>query len=256
MRNANDLIKRRGRPSAENRKVVGKLFSVFRANTPQLYVDLNRDQCQTMGVNPNDVFSTLQIYLGSFYVNDFNRFGRTWQVVVQAGGEFRDDPEKIKLLKVRNAQRRNGAARRRPGRQGHRRADQHRPLQHVPRRRHPRRHRARHLDRPGHRGDGSPVQRDLAAGHGVRVDRDQLHADRRRQEHLEQPDLPAGGGVRVPGAGGPVRKLGAAAGRHPGRADVHPRLAHRRGRSRMATSTSSRRSASWCWSAWRARTPS
>ncbi len=90
--------------AAENRKVVGKLFSVFRANTPQLYVDLNRDQCQTMGVNPNDVFSTLQIYLGSFYVNDFNRFGRTWQVNVQARGDYRDDPEKVKLLKVRNAQ--------------------------------------------------------------------------------------------------------------------------------------------------------
>ncbi len=88
---------------AENRKVVGNLFSIFRANTPQLYVDINRDQCQTMGVNPNDVFSTLQIYLGSLYVNDFNRFGRTWQVIVQAQGNFRDDPERIKLLKVRNA---------------------------------------------------------------------------------------------------------------------------------------------------------
>jgi multidrug efflux pump len=88
---------------AENRKVVGNLFSIFRANTPQLYVDINREQCQTMGVNPNDVFSTLQIYLGSLYVNDFNRFGRTWQVIVQAQGGFRDDPDRIKLLKVRNA---------------------------------------------------------------------------------------------------------------------------------------------------------
>jgi multidrug efflux pump len=46
---------------------------------------------------------TLQVYLGSRYVNDFNKFGRTWQVIVQAGGEFRDDPEKVKLLRVRNA---------------------------------------------------------------------------------------------------------------------------------------------------------
>jgi multidrug efflux pump subunit AcrB len=89
---------------AENRKVVGHLFSVFRANVPQLFVDLNRDQCQTMGVNPRDVFSTLQIYLGSFYVNDFNEFGRTWQVITQASGQFRNDPSKIKLLKVRNSQ--------------------------------------------------------------------------------------------------------------------------------------------------------
>jgi multidrug efflux pump len=88
---------------AENRKVVKSLFSVFRANTPQLYIDINRDQCQTMGVNPGDVFSTLQIYLGSLYVNDFNRFGRTWQVVAQAGGEYRGDVSKIKLLKVRNS---------------------------------------------------------------------------------------------------------------------------------------------------------
>lgn len=90
--------------SAVNRKVVGNLFSIFRANTPQLFVDINRDQCQTMGVNPRDVFSTLQIYLGSFYVNDFNRFGRTWQVIVQARGAFRDDPSRINQLKVRNAQ--------------------------------------------------------------------------------------------------------------------------------------------------------
>jgi multidrug efflux pump len=88
-------------PDAPQQKVQ-TLFTVFRANTPQLHVDLNRDQCETMGVNPRDVFATLQIYLGSLYVNDFNRFGRTWQVVVQARGEFRNDPDKIKLLQVRN----------------------------------------------------------------------------------------------------------------------------------------------------------
>jgi len=55
-----------------------------------------------MGVNPRDVFDTLQVYLGSFYVNDFNRFGRTWQVIVQARGEYRNDPNKVKLLQVRN----------------------------------------------------------------------------------------------------------------------------------------------------------
>jgi multidrug efflux pump len=81
---------------------VENLFSVFRANVPQLYVDLDREQCQTMDVNPNDVFNTLQVYLGSYYVNDFNRFGRTWQVVVQATGPYRDDLDKVKLLQVRN----------------------------------------------------------------------------------------------------------------------------------------------------------
>jgi multidrug efflux pump len=89
-------------PDAPQTKIAS-LFSVFRANTPQLYVDLDRQQCEALGVNPNDVFFTLQTYLGSFYVNDFNRFGRTWQVVVQARGEFRNDPERIKLLRVRNS---------------------------------------------------------------------------------------------------------------------------------------------------------
>jgi multidrug efflux pump len=82
---------------------VENLFSIFRANVPQLFMEIERDKCQTMGVDPLDVFSTLQIYLGSYYVNDFNRFGRTWQVVVQAQGEFRDNPEKVKLLQVRNS---------------------------------------------------------------------------------------------------------------------------------------------------------
>src|SRR5581483_818458 len=52
----------------------------------------------------NDVFATLQVYLGGFYVNDFNRFGRTWQVNVQADAPFRINEETIKLLKVRNAE--------------------------------------------------------------------------------------------------------------------------------------------------------
>jgi multidrug efflux pump len=90
--------------ASKNSDKVQNLFCVFRANVPQLYMDINRDQCQTMGVNPNDVFSTLQIYLGSLYVDDFNRFGRSWEVVAQAQGEFRDDPGRIKLLKVRNVQ--------------------------------------------------------------------------------------------------------------------------------------------------------
>jgi multidrug efflux pump len=89
----------RGRESDK----VERLFSIFRANVPQLYVDLDREQCQNMGVNPKDVFSTLQIYLGSLYINDFNKFGRSWQVVAQATEGYRDDPTKIKLLKVRNA---------------------------------------------------------------------------------------------------------------------------------------------------------
>jgi len=91
------------KPNQRTPLLVG-LFSVFRANAPQLYVDLNRAQCMTMDVPLADAFNTLQIYLGSRYVNDFNRFGRTWQVVVQADAKFRNQVEDVKLLRVRNRQ--------------------------------------------------------------------------------------------------------------------------------------------------------
>ena len=79
------------------------LFNGFRARTPQLYVDIDREKAKSMGVSLTDVFDTLQACVGSYYVNDFNRFGRTWQVNVQADAPFRMDAETIKQLKVRNA---------------------------------------------------------------------------------------------------------------------------------------------------------
>ena len=79
------------------------LFSSFRANQPQLYLDVNRTQAKAMGVSLDDVFNTLQVYLGSAYANDFTRFGRNWQVNVQADAAFRISPEDIGKLKVRNA---------------------------------------------------------------------------------------------------------------------------------------------------------
>jgi multidrug efflux pump len=79
------------------------LFNGFRARTPQLYVDIDRTKVRTMGVTLTDVFDALQAYLGSYYVNDFNRFGRTWQVNVQADAPFRVDAETVRQLKVRNA---------------------------------------------------------------------------------------------------------------------------------------------------------
>jgi multidrug efflux pump len=79
------------------------LFDGFRARTPQLYVEIDRAKAKTMGVPLTDVFDALQAYLGSYYVNDFNRFGRTWQVNVQADACFRVDAETLKQMKVRNA---------------------------------------------------------------------------------------------------------------------------------------------------------
>jgi multidrug efflux pump len=80
------------------------LFNGFRARTPQLYADIDRTKVKTMGVPLGDVFDALQAHLGSYYVNDFNRFGRTWQVNVQADAAFRVDAGTIKQIKVRNAE--------------------------------------------------------------------------------------------------------------------------------------------------------
>ncbi len=83
--------------------VPGGNTSVFRANVPQVFLDVNRTALMLKGVQIQDVFQTLRIYLGSLYVNDFNLFGRTWQVIVQAEAKFRDQIDDIRRLKVRNA---------------------------------------------------------------------------------------------------------------------------------------------------------
>jgi HAE1 family hydrophobic/amphiphilic exporter-1 len=79
------------------------LNSTFRASVPQLFLDVDRTQAKRMNVPLGNVFGTLQTYLGSSYVNDFNRFGRTYQVRVQADAPFRVKPDDIKRLYVRNA---------------------------------------------------------------------------------------------------------------------------------------------------------
>ncbi len=79
------------------------IFSAYQINVPQLYADLDREKAEQLGVPVTDVFETLQIYLGSLYVNDFNAFGRTYSVRVQADAKFRAQPEDIGKLKVRSA---------------------------------------------------------------------------------------------------------------------------------------------------------
>ena len=78
------------------------LFNSSRANTPWLYLDINRTKCMALGVPVSEVFNTLQIYLGSYYVNNFNEFGRTWQVNIQADQVFREHGRDIRQIKVRN----------------------------------------------------------------------------------------------------------------------------------------------------------
>ncbi len=79
------------------------IFSSYTINTPQLSADVDRAKAKALGIPLQNVFETMQINLGSLYVNDFNRFGRTYQVVAQADAEFRDTADDILTLKTRNA---------------------------------------------------------------------------------------------------------------------------------------------------------
>jgi multidrug efflux pump subunit AcrB len=83
-------------------RLVG-VFSTFSPTTPSLYLDVDRDKAQALGVRISDIFTTLQASLGGFYVNDFNLFGRTWQVNIQAVAADRDDIPDIWRLQVRNS---------------------------------------------------------------------------------------------------------------------------------------------------------
>ena len=81
---------------------IAGLFSSFQINVPQLYADVDRVKARQLGVTVTDVFETMQIYLGSLYVNDFNKFGRTYSVRVQADAKYRARSEDVGQLKVRS----------------------------------------------------------------------------------------------------------------------------------------------------------
>ncbi len=89
--------------AAKNPTLAG-LLSTYQINVPQLDVTVDRDKVKQQGVKLSDVFDTLQTYMGSTYVNDFNRFGRTFQVVAQADGPFRAQADDIRTLKTRNGE--------------------------------------------------------------------------------------------------------------------------------------------------------
>jgi hydrophobic/amphiphilic exporter-1 (mainly G- bacteria), HAE1 family len=80
------------------------VYSTYAADTPQIYLDIDRDKAQVLGVKISDIFNALQSTLGTYYVNDFNVFGRTWQVNVQAETPFRNNTDDIYEIYVRNAQ--------------------------------------------------------------------------------------------------------------------------------------------------------
>ncbi len=83
---------------------IAALFSMYRAETPQLFVDVDRAKCESLDVDVSDVFNTLQVYMGGAYVNLFNKFGRTWQVNLLAEPNYRREVDSLKQLMVRNKQ--------------------------------------------------------------------------------------------------------------------------------------------------------
>ncbi len=88
--------------AANQTKGLTSVFTLFNTGTPRIYADINREKAQQLGVQPAELFATLQTYLGSSYVNDFNLFGRTYRVTAQADAPFRHAPADIVNLKTRS----------------------------------------------------------------------------------------------------------------------------------------------------------
>ena len=89
--------------AARERPEIGNVVNTFRSNVPSYKVDLDLDKVQTLGIPVTDAYDALQTFLGGLYVNDFNVFGRTWQVMVQAEPEFRTEPRDINRFYVRTS---------------------------------------------------------------------------------------------------------------------------------------------------------
>ena len=89
--------------AARKRPELGMMFTTFLPNVPQLFVDVDRDKVLKQGVDISQVYQTLQSFMGGYFVNYFNRFGRTWQVYVEAEGDYRTDANNVRQFYVRNA---------------------------------------------------------------------------------------------------------------------------------------------------------
>ncbi|MFZ2088772.1 MAG: multidrug efflux RND transporter permease subunit [Desulfobaccales bacterium] len=89
--------------TARQEPAIAAIFNTFQANVPQVKLEVDRDKVQTLGIPLRSVFDGLQLYLGGFMINDFNKFGRVYRVMIQAKPEFRRNPEDIRNIYVRNA---------------------------------------------------------------------------------------------------------------------------------------------------------
>ena len=88
---------------ARKRPELAALFSTFLPNVPQLFVDVDRDKVLKQGIDISQVYATLQTFMGGYFINYFNRFGRTWQTYIEAEGDYRSDPKNVGQFYVRNA---------------------------------------------------------------------------------------------------------------------------------------------------------
>ncbi len=214
-------------------------------------------RCCRQGVNLTDVYQTLQAFLGGYFVNYFNRFGRVWQVYVQAEGEYRTRAENIGQFYVRNATGQPGAAVDARHHEGRQRARVHHALQRVPVRADQRDPRPR-LSAPqqGMKALEEVFAQTHAAGDGLRLHGHVLPGEGRRPGRSGQRHLRLLAARGLPDPGRAVRELVPALRRAPRHAHRRLRRAWRAAGSAASRWTCSRRSASSCSSAWPPRTPS
>ena len=215
---------------ARTQTSIANPFTSFRAGAPHIEVEVDRSKAESMNVAVGDVFSTLSSFVGSTYVNRFNKFGLSLQVYVQADAQYRAHPEDLLKLNVKSSDGKMIPIGALAQLQAGARCGDHQPLQSLPFVR-DRRHAGAGLQL-GRVAlvDGGDRRSGIAAGHDLRMDRDVLPGDdRRRPDRL---CLRAGHPVGLSLPRRPVRELDRAARRDPRRAAGarRPRDRARRGR--------------------------
>ena len=211
--------------AANKDRAFAGVFTLYNAGSPSLYTAIDREKVEKLGLTPTDVFSTLQLYLGSQYVNDFNYLGRTFQVLAEGDEAFRQTPDQIARLKVRNASGEMVPIGSVASFHDETAAVSHPALQPLPRGRRIGRCSTRGRIGHGHDSHGSACQGGVAARLHHRMDRAVLSAG--TAGHTDYRYLRGLGALRLPRAGGAVRKLEAAIGDRADSADVPVGLGHR-----------------------------
>ena len=196
--------------AARKRPELTGLSTTFLPSVPQEYVKVDRDKVLKQGIAINDVYRTLQTYMGGLFVNYFNRFGRQWQVYVEAEGELSHARRGSPAVLRAQPRGRRGAAQRADDRRVAPRPGVHHALQPLPRRADQRRRRARLQQRAGDGGARTGLRPDHAARDGLCLSRHVVPGERRPQRRAAGRGLCALGGLRLPHPRGAVRELVAA----------------------------------------------